>query len=39
MNIATKIKPGIKAPANKSIAVTGKGARSPVINPASSFAP
>ena len=39
MNIPTKIKPGIKAPANKSIAVTGKGAKSPVKRPASSFAP
>ena len=31
--------PGIIAPANKSIAVIGSGARLPEINAASSFAP
>ena len=35
----TNIKPGKRAPANKSIAVTGSGAKSPVKRPASSFAP
>ena len=35
----TKSKPGIIAPANKSILLTGSGANSPEIADASSFAP
>ena len=35
----TKRRPGSSAPAKRSIAVTGKGARLPINNPASSLAP
>ena len=39
INITTNINPGNNAPAKRSIAVTGSGARSPFNNAASSFAP
>ncbi len=39
INITTRSSPGTSAPANKSIAVTGSGATSPLNKAASSLAP